>query len=98
MSTQEKIDRLFERARSHQEPAAFDTAGFVMAFENGELDEEEVAAGFQHLIDSGMVWQLQGMYGRTAADLIEQGLCRDTHKVLRNHPRFKHRPEYQEPT
>ena len=31
--------------------------------------------GFQALIDSGLVWQLQGSYGRTAIALIEQELC-----------------------
>lgn len=53
----------------------FDMVGFVMAFEAGELEEDEVVEGFQHLIDTGVVWQLQGFYGRTAAALIEAGLC-----------------------
>jgi len=52
----------------------FDVVGFVIGFENGELDETEVIEGFQHLVDSGLAWQLQGMYGRFATDLIEQGL------------------------
>ncbi len=54
----------------------FDACGFCMDFEAGELDEDQVVAGFQHLIDSGLAWQLQGFYGRTAARLIEAGLCR----------------------
>ena len=29
----------------------------------------------QHLIDTGIVWHLQGSYGRTAARLIEAGFC-----------------------
>lgn len=48
---------------------------FVMAFEAGELDKEAIIAGFQKGIDSGLVWQLQGCYGRMAARLIEEGLC-----------------------
>lgn len=51
------------------------TLDFIIAFENGELDEEEIVEGFQGLIDSGLVWQLQGTYGRTAAALIEAGHC-----------------------
>ena len=47
----------------------------LIAFENGELNTEEVAAFFQPMIDSGLVWTLQGFYGRTARDLIEAGLC-----------------------
>lgn len=54
----------------------FDTVDFIMRFEAGELeDEAELAEGFQHLIDSGVAWRLQGFYGRTAAALIEAGLC-----------------------
>lgn len=47
----------------------------IIAYENGELDEQEVVELFQSLIDSGMAWQLQGHYGRTAAALIDDGLC-----------------------
>ena len=47
----------------------------IMAFESGELDEQQTIEFFQDLIDSGLVWQLQGSYGRTARSLIEAGLC-----------------------
>ena len=52
----------------------FDVVGNIMAFEDGELDEDEVIALFQHLVTTGIAWQLQGSYGRTAAALIEAGL------------------------
>lgn len=47
----------------------------IMAIEGEDLDTEDTAAAFQHLIDDGVVWQLQGFYGRTAHSLIQQGLC-----------------------
>jgi len=47
----------------------------IISYENGEMNEEEIISFFQELIDSGVAWQLQGSYGRTATDLIEQGLC-----------------------
>jgi len=53
----------------------FDVVGFIMDFESGDISEGRLIEGFQHLIDDGTVWQLQGFYGRTAEALIEQGYC-----------------------
>ena len=47
----------------------------VIAYENGEMDESEAIEFFQGMINSGVVWQLQGAYGRTAMSLIEVGAC-----------------------
>lgn len=52
--------------------------GKIIAFEQGELDEDEIIELFQAMVDDGSVWSLQGSYGRTAASLIEQGLVVDT--------------------
>ena len=44
----------------------------------GETEEEQQAAyyaAWQELVDSGVCWQLQGWFGRTAMGLIEAGLC-----------------------
>jgi hypothetical protein len=49
---------------------------FVLAYEQGQLTEEEIARGFQQLIDSGMAWKLQGTYGRKAMELIKAGQCK----------------------
>lgn len=45
----------------------------IIRFEDGTLTFEEVVELFQRLVDTGLAWQLQGFYGRTAADLIQQG-------------------------
>ena len=47
----------------------------IIAYENGELEEDEIIELFQSMIDDGSVWQLQGAYGRMAAHLIEEGYC-----------------------
>ena len=39
-----------------------------------ESDEQYIQA-WQHLIDTGLAWQLQGFFGRTASTMIQNGLC-----------------------
>ena len=46
----------------------------IMAYEQGDLDEDEIIDLFQNLVSTGVVWTLQGSYGRTAKDLLEAGL------------------------
>jgi hypothetical protein len=45
----------------------------MIAWEEGEISYEGMIALFQALVNSGMAWQLQGMYGRQAAALLESG-------------------------
>ena len=46
----------------------------LIAYEQGELDEQETVELFQGLLDSGLVWHLQGHYGRQCVALIDAGL------------------------
>lgn len=46
----------------------------IIQYETGELGDEETLELFQHLLDTGKVWSLQGHYGRTAQALLEAGL------------------------
>jgi len=48
----------------------------ITSYELGELDANDTVQLFQELIDSGLAWNLQGHYGRTAYALIEAELCR----------------------
>ena len=51
-----------------------DMVGKVIEYESGTMDDESAIEFFQELVNSGLAWQLQGHYGRTAARLIEAGL------------------------
>lgn len=58
-----------------------DTLDAIMALEGGEIDNmEDYAAALQVLIDSGIVWQLQGCYGRMASNAIAEGICHAAEK------------------
>lgn len=67
-----------------QEPAEaetyqWDTFSATMTAEGASgyetQDYAKYLSAWQYLIDTGLVWGLQGFFGRTARDLIEQGLC-----------------------
>ena len=46
--------------------------GLAEGFEQGT--EQEVIAAWQYLHDTGLAYKLQGWFGRTAKQLIEQGI------------------------
>lgn len=51
-----------------------DVINAIIEHESGQLDETETIALFAELLKTGMVWQLQGCYGRLARDYIEAGI------------------------
>lgn len=59
----------------------YDACACVEGFDGLEHDEETTLSAWQYLIDTGSCWSLQGWYGRTAADLLERGLCKPAAKV-----------------
>lgn len=58
----------------------FEAVGIIEGFLEtpGETPEEQglaVVRAWQSIIDSGLVWKLQGRFGRQAAALIKEGIC-----------------------
>ncbi len=43
--------------------------------EGEDATEEERIEAWQHLINTGLCWKLQGWFGRTAKSLIDSGVC-----------------------
>ena len=53
-----------------------DTIDAIMMIEGNDMaSPEEVLDAWQHLIDTAVVWHLQGSYQRYAIQLIERGVC-----------------------
>ena len=51
----------------------FNAVGIAEGFVEAS-SEEEVIEAWQYLVDTGLAWQLQGWFGRTANELIENGI------------------------
>jgi hypothetical protein len=56
----------------------------IIAYEGGELSDNEVLELFAELIKNGMAWTLQGCYGRTAEALIKGGYISIKGKILKD--------------
>lgn len=46
----------------------------LIAYEEGQITEDQEIAFFEHLVETGACWQLPGHYQLVAATLIEAGL------------------------
>ena len=50
----------------------YTAVGIAEGFIEAETDKQVLQA-WQHLVDTGLVWSLQGWFGRTARQLIDEG-------------------------
>ena len=50
------------------------TAAMIAEGEQAPENDAQYIEAWQMLVDTGMVWTLQGWFGRTAQRMIEQGI------------------------
>lgn len=48
----------------------------MMSWEDGSLNEKGTTRLFQHLVNTGQAYHLQGMYGRQANALLDAGIIK----------------------
>ena len=53
---------------------SYTATGIAEGFIECESEDQYIEA-WQYLINTGLAWQLQGFFGRTAKQLIDQGVC-----------------------
>ena len=53
----------------------------LIAYEEGQIPEDQEVAFFEHLVETGACWQLPRHYQRVAATLIEAGLIKPPEPV-----------------
>lgn len=52
---------------------SYTATGIAEGFIDAESEEQAIEA-WQTLVDTGLAWRLQGWFGRTAQQLINQGV------------------------
>ena len=58
----------------------YNPIGDMIIFESVGLEPKREKKLFQHLVNTGQAWTLQGFYGRRAADMLKKGIIKPPKK------------------
>lgn len=65
----------FEKQTTEETFDDFTAVGIAEGFIDCDSEERRIGA-WQHLVNTGLAWKLQGWFGRTATDLINKGVIK----------------------
>jgi len=67
----------------------YDLVDNIISYEHGDLDSAGTLKLFSFLIETGLAWQLQGMYGRAAERLIKDGIISKKGEILNENVEYE---------
>lgn len=66
-------EKALSKAKDGKSKKSYDPLNDMMEWEENGLEPKREKRLFQHLVDTGKAWHLQGTYGRAANDMLESG-------------------------
>ena len=73
----ELADKSSTLPKTQKKMTSYLATGIAEGFEEPEASKERQIEAWQFLVDTGLAWQLQGWFGRTARALIEAGVIHE---------------------
>ena len=67
------LDHLKYNPRAYGKNKNAQLVNQIMDYESGQMNDKQTLKFFSEITKSGLVWQLQGSYGRTAMALVNEG-------------------------
>jgi hypothetical protein len=77
------MNKDIRKTKTYKTMTSYIACSIAEGFADEPVTQEDAQAAWQWLLDTGTCWHLQGFYGRTVTDLLEQGLLvppKESHK------------------
>ena len=80
-SCKEAIPMNYRKTKLYKTLDDYTACAIAEGFSGETHTEAEILTAWQYLVDTGLCWHLQGWYGRTATNFIEQGLIQPVKRI-----------------